>query len=86
MSHDPCHHDCSDFPDSEDTDLGCCSPLPVRKTCEAPVLPVPECDAEPATITFDPETEEFTALSTLYDSECSALLDSTDSPLTALAA
>lgn len=86
MSHEPCHHDCSDFSDADDTDLGCCEPLPVRITCEAPVLPTPECDAEPATIEYDPDTEEFTALSTLYDSECSALLDSDDSPLTALAA
>lgn len=86
MSTSPCCHDCTDFTDDPADDKGCCSPAPTRRTCEAPTLPVPECDAEPATIVYDPETEEFTAESTLYDSECSPLLDSNDSPLTALAA
>lgn len=73
MSH-PCHHDCSDFTDDE-TDLGCCSPLPVRITCDAPVLPVPECDEEDAVMTYDPDTEQFTVSSILYDQNCSAILD-----------
>lgn len=84
MSHSPCHHDC-DWTDGDadvSDDLGCCSPLPVRITCEAPVLPTPECDAEPATIEYDPDTEQFTALSTLYDTFCSAITDSIGSIIT----
>jgi hypothetical protein len=87
MSHSPCHHDCSDFSDDEETrDHGCCSPIPIRRDCLRPVLPVPECDEEDATMEFDPETEEFFALGKLYDSTCSPLSDSTGSILTALVA
>lgn len=86
MSHSPCHHDCSDFTDDPSEDLGCCGPIPVRKECGAPELPVPECDEEDATMEFDPETQEFMALGKLYDSNCSPLSDSTASVLTALVA
>lgn len=82
----PCCHDCTDFPESEDTSLGCCAPIPVRLTCEAPILPVPACDEEDPEIIYDEETEEFFAVGRLYDSECSLLTDSTGSPLTALVA
>jgi hypothetical protein len=81
-----CCHDCTDFPEAEDTSLGCCAPIPVRITCEAPVLPTPACDEEDPEITYDEDTEEFFALGKLYDSECSALTDSTGSILTALVA
>lgn len=72
MSTNPCHHDC-DFTDGDDSedDLGCCTPLPVRRDCGAPVLPVPECDEEGVVMTFDPDTETYTALSIMYDNQCS---------------
>lgn len=75
---DPCHQKhCCDFTDSDDPDdellrdKGCCGPIPVKRDCLAPVLPVPECDEEDPVITYDPETEEFFALSIMYDNQCS---------------
>jgi hypothetical protein len=80
----PCCHDCTDFPETETPDAGCCTPIPVRRDCERPVVPVPACDEEAATIEYDEDTEEFFALGKLYDSNCSSLTDSTGSILTAL--
>lgn len=88
MSDDPCHHTC-DWTDGDEpdvTDLGCCAPLPIRIDCEAPVLPTPECDEAAPVVVYDEATETFTVLTTLYDSECSALLDSNLSPLLSLIA
>lgn len=82
----PCCHDCTDFTDDPREDTGCCAPLPVRRECGAPVLPVPACDEVDPITNYDPETEQFTVLTILYDSECSALLDSTSSPLLSLVA
>jgi hypothetical protein len=86
MSHSPCHYDCSDFPDPDVTDIGCCSPHPIRKDCEAPAIPAFQCDEEEPVVEYDEDTEEFTVTTTMYDSECSALLDSADSPLLSLIA
>ncbi len=86
MSHSPCHHDCSDFTDNPLDDRGCCGPIPERRDCGAPVVPVPACDEEDPVIEFDEDTEEFFALGKLYDSNCSALTDSNGSILTALVA
>lgn len=88
MSHHPCHHDCTDFPDLTDEaeDKGCCVPAPFRRTCEAPILPVPQCDEENPEIIYDEDTEEFFAVGILYDSECSPITDQSFSTLTALVA
>lgn len=79
-----CNHDCTDFTDGDDA--GCCSPIPVRIPCEAPVIPAFPCNEAAPVVAYDEDTEEFTVLSTLYDSECSQLLDSTGSPLLSLIA
>lgn len=84
----PCRH-CCDWTDGDEpdvTDGGCCSPAPVRRDCRAPVLPTPDCDEAEPVVTYDPETEEFTVTTTMYDNECSALLDSDSSPLLSLIA
>lgn len=83
MSTNPCCHDC-DFTDGSEPqdDTGCCTPLPVTIPCGAPVLPVPECDEEDPVVTFDEETEEFTVLTNLYDTLCSAITDSVGSVIT----
>ncbi len=84
----PCHHDC-DWTDGDEPvleDAGCCSPLPVRITCEAPVLPVPECDEEPATLTFDEDTESFVATVGMFTKACSPWLDKNSDPWLALIA
>jgi hypothetical protein len=86
MSDSPCCHDCTDFTDDPRDDLGCCGPIPVRRECGAPVLPVPECDEQDPTVTYDEETEEFVITAKMYDSECSPLLDSTSSQLLSLIA
>lgn len=83
----PCCHSC-DFTDGDNpqAELGCCAPIPVRRDCGAPVLPERACDEEAPTVEFDAETEEFIVTSKLYDSTCSALLDSTGSALYGLLA
>jgi len=77
MSHKPCHHSC-DFTDGDDPsndsplkDKGCCTPIPVKIDCLAPVVPAFPCDEEDPEIAYDPETEEFSALSTMYTNQCS---------------
>lgn len=78
----PCSPDCSFPADPVLADAGCCSPAPTTRDCEAPTLPVPACTETGMVTTYDPDTETFTVLTTLYDSLCSALTDSTGSPLT----
>ncbi len=75
---------CGEFDDPDVTDLGQCFPLSTLRDCEAPSLPVPECDEEEPTVNYDPETGTFTMTTTLYDSECSAITDSAGSPLLTL--
>lgn len=65
----------------EVTDSGCCSPYPLRKTCEAPVIPVPDCDEQNPVIVYDEETEEFFVTTIMFDSECSPLQDDGGSEL-----
>lgn len=67
-------------------DLGCCSPIPVRRTCEAPVLPTPACNEEAPTILYDEETEQFTAVGKMFTNECSPWLDKNGDPWYALIA
>lgn len=82
----PCCHPC-DVTDCDDPnedalrDKGCCAPIPVKRTCLSPVLPVPECDEVPPEVVFDPETETFQLFSVLYDENCSAILDEDDSEI-----
>lgn len=82
----PCQHDCdfTDVSDDPNLDTGCCSPLPTRRDCGAPVLPTFACDEGAPVVTYDEETEEFTVTTTLYDSLCSAILDSTSDPILTL--
>lgn len=83
------HCDWTDGDDPDDDNLrdkGCCTPIPVKLTCLAPVLPLPQCGEVNPIITYDPETEEYFALTTLFDSNCSAITDSTGSPFLTLIA
>lgn len=87
----PC---CNPFRDCDVTDepaydsplheKGCCTPIPVRRDCLAPVLPTTECDEADPVMEYDPELDIYRVLTTMYDSTCSALLDSTGSPLLSL--
>lgn len=77
MSHNPCHHNC-DWTDGDEpdvTDAGCCSPAPVRRTCEAPVLPVQQCPDEVTEMIYDEETESFTLVGQLLDESCEPIQD-----------
>lgn len=88
MSDNPCHQAC-DWTDGDEpvlADAGCCSPAAVRRDCEAPTIPTPECDEAAPVTEFDPVTEQFTVLTTLYDEQCSAILDDLGSPITTLLA
>ncbi len=79
MSH-PCHHDCTDFPETDSTDLGCCAPYPLRRSCEAPILPTPNCDEQDPVVTFDEDTETFTITSIMFTNECSQWLTKDGDP------
>jgi hypothetical protein len=83
----PCLHEC-DFTDGAEpiADTGCCTPLPTRRDCGAPTLPTFACDEVEPIVAYDPETEEFAVLTTLYDSICSAITDSAASPILTLIA
>jgi len=90
MSHKPCHYPC-DFTDGDDPsegsdlrDKGCCSPIPVKLDCLAPVIPGPECTDNDAELVPDPNTGEFLIWSTLFDQNCSAISDNNDSNILTL--
>ena len=85
------NHPCTacDFTDGDEPVLeerGCCTPPPVKRLCGAPVLPVPDCDEEPPVMEYNPETEEFSLSSILYDQNCSAILDQNNDSITTLIA
>lgn len=86
MSHNPCHQDCTDFPDITDgaEDQGCCSPAVIRKDCERPTLPSNDCDEIDPTVEYDEENETFTILTNLYDQNCQIIFDQNTSPITTL--
>lgn len=91
MDNTDCNH-CCDITDGDDPlddvlrDKGCCTPIPVKRDCVAPVIPTPECDEADPVVIYDPDTEQFYVLTTIYDSNCSALIDSTGSSLLSLIA
>lgn len=86
MSHNPCHHDCTDFPDLTDgaEDQGCCAPAPIHRGCEVPVIPRNDCDEIDPTFEFDEENETFSVLTNLYDQDCNIIFDQNTSPITTL--
>ena len=83
------HCDTTDWDDPDDELLhekGCCTPIPVKRDCRAPVLPEQQCGEASPVLTYDPETGEYTATSTMYYKNCSAWLDKNNSPWLALIA
>lgn len=58
--------------------------MPIRRDCEAPVIPVPECGEEDQEIEYDSDTESFSVWSTIYDQNCSPILDHNDTPIKGL--
>lgn len=80
------HRICGDFDTTDQTDLGQCFPYRVKRSCDAPTLPTNECDEADPVVEYDPETEVFTVLTILYDSECSPISDSTGSNILTLVA
>lgn len=74
MSDSNCHCGKWDRPDV--TDKGKSYPYRTKISCEAPEIPVPECDEEEPTPVFDPETEEFSYVVTMYTPQCEPWQDS----------
>jgi hypothetical protein len=70
-----CSCDCTDFEEPIITDRGCCTPMSVRRTCEAPVVPAQQCPDEETEMVYDPETEQFTLIGQLMDQDCLPILD-----------
>lgn len=77
---------CGQFDTTDLTDEGQCFPYRTKRSCDAPTLPTNECDEADPIVEYDPETEEFTVLTILYDSNCSPISDSNASNLTTLVA
>lgn len=74
MSTDPCCQPC-DFTEPDVSDSGCCKPVKILISCEAPVKPVPACPDEEITTEFDPETGIFSIIGELLDENCLPVLD-----------
>lgn len=81
------HHICGEFEEPNNPDDGCCFPYRVKQNCEAPDIPEPECGDE-IEVEHDPDDvlTPFKVWSTLYDQNCSAILDENDSAIRTLAA
>lgn len=78
------HCDYTDYDDPIDDilrDKGCCTPMPVKHTCRAPIIPSAECDEEDPEVEFDPETQTYRVFSILYDQNCSPISDQNEDPI-----
>ena len=76
------HNQCGKFEKPSNPDDGLAWPYRQKMSCEAPALPEPECGDEYET-EYNPDdpTSPFTIFSTLFDENCSAILDNFDSPI-----
>jgi hypothetical protein len=55
--------------------------MPIRRDCEAPVLPVQVCPDEVVVTEFDPETESFVLTGELLDENCLPIQDENDASI-----
>lgn len=73
---------CGDFEEPENPDLGQCAPYREKRTCDAPVLPVSECEDDEYTVVFTPTlVPPFRIIARLFDSNCELILDSNNQPI-----
>lgn len=63
-------------------DRGCCYPLPLIKSCEAPVVPTPSCDDDEFTLEQSPGGKiQFRIVSRVFDENCLPIEDEDGNPI-----
>lgn len=75
-----------ELPDDAVEDQGHCSSRRVKITCEAPTLPVAQCEDETYEVIYQPEnvTNPFAILATLFDNCCLPITDEDGEPITTI--
>lgn len=65
-----------DFEEPVNPDKGSCFPYRTKISCEAPPVPLPECDDADAYAVFTPdETPPFYIVATIFDQNCDPITD-----------
>lgn len=70
---------CGEFEIPTVPDLGQCAPYRVKKSCEAPTIPIAPCDDETFYAEYNPDAvspeKPFHIVAGLYDESCLPILD-----------
>lgn len=76
--------ECGTFAEPTVADEGQCSTYRVKRTCEAPTLPVAQCDDDAYETVYDPtdEAAPFKVIATLFDESCVAITDESAEAIT----
>jgi hypothetical protein len=73
---------CGEFETPQNPDTGRCYPKPTKIDCEAPVLPVNQCNDTSAYAIPDPlHPGKFLIIGTLFDEDCNPILDEGGNPI-----
>jgi hypothetical protein len=77
---------CGDFEEPEVPDEGRCGPRRVKISCEAPVLPVAQCEDEEYLVIYQPENVDnpFAVSARLFDEDCELVLDEEGNTITTI--
>jgi hypothetical protein len=75
---------CGEFVEPTVPDEGRCSPYRVKTDCEAPTIPVAQCEDDQYAVIYQPENEDnpFAISARLFDSCCEAITDESGNPIT----
>lgn len=75
---------CGEFPTPVVEDLGRCSPHRVKTDCEAPVLPVIQCNDDEYRTIYQPENVDhpFAVSARLFDENCEPIWDQNGNDIT----
>lgn len=74
---------CGDFTEPTTPDQGQCAPRRVKRSCEAPDLPVSQCEDDEYTTEYTPENPDspFTITARLFDEDCELITDESGDPI-----
>lgn len=80
--------ECGTFEEPDIEDDHKCSPIPVKRKCDAPAQPQAECGEQNFTLEFTPDdpVTKFRIISILYDESCDEILDQTGDPILTIVA
>lgn len=75
---------CGPFDDPTVADEGQCSPAKVKITCEAPTLPVAQCNDSLYQVVYQPENVDnpFGIIASLFNEACAAITDQNGGTIT----